>query len=113
MEFRRKDDRTGTLVLDGELTILRAAELKAALIEALGGNDRVEVDLSGLTEIDLSCLQVLCSAHQASVQAEKSLRLSQPCPAIFRQRLREAGLARDKGCPRDVQHTCVWVGGWI
>jgi anti-anti-sigma regulatory factor len=112
MEFRRTDDRSGTLAVDGELTILRAPELKTTLLEALGGNDRVEIDLEGMTEVDLPCLQILCSAHQASVQAGKCFRIARPCPAIFGQRVREAGLARDMGCPRDIKHSCIWMGGW-
>lgn len=51
---------------DGELTIEEAAGLKAALMDAGRLHDRVSVDLSGITDIALACIQVLYSARRGT-----------------------------------------------
>ena len=47
------------VVLSGELTIYSAAEIKSALAEAMGKANEIEVDLSGVTEIDTAGLQLM------------------------------------------------------
>ena len=64
------------LALDGEMTIYRAAELaetlKAALAAHPGGLD---IDLSNVTEIDSSGVQLLMAAKRAAVAAGAVLTL--------------------------------------
>ena len=45
--------------LAGELTIYTAAEVKAALAEVMIKSGQIEVDLSGVTEIDTAGLQLM------------------------------------------------------
>ena len=45
------------VALSGELSIYSAAEIKSALAEAMGKASEIEVDLSGVTEIDSAGLQ--------------------------------------------------------
>jgi len=46
-------------ILAGELTIYTVAEIKAALGEAMEADNEIEVDLSGVTEIDTAGLQLM------------------------------------------------------
>jgi anti-sigma B factor antagonist len=65
-----------TLRLDGELTIYRAAELKAELLEALeAAPDALEVDLSGVSEIDSAGVQLLMLAKRRAQAVQRTLRL--------------------------------------
>jgi anti-sigma B factor antagonist len=52
-------EMTGRIALDGEMTIYTAANLKASLMSALAENDALEVDLSGVSELDSSGLQLM------------------------------------------------------
>jgi len=45
--------------LEGELTIYRAAELKPLLLQAVQPGATLEVDLSGVTELDTAGVQLL------------------------------------------------------
>ena len=56
------------LKLDGSWTIERAQELKHALVEALKDSDHITIETEGLREVDLSALQLLCSAHRTSLR---------------------------------------------
>ncbi len=82
---------TCVLELDGKWTIERASELKNLLLEALKGHDRVLLALDGLEEIDLSCLQLLCSAHRSFLKLDKRLEAREGKPEIFDRVVRDAG----------------------
>lgn len=72
-----------TLGLDGELTIYRAAELKAQLLEALEGAGALEVDLSGVTEIDSAGVQLLLLARRHAQSLGRELTLRAPSAAVL------------------------------
>ncbi|WP_284616810.1 STAS domain-containing protein [Aquabacterium humicola] len=66
---------TATAV-DGEMTIYRAAELKAQLLQALERAGPVlELDLSGVTEIDIAGLQLLQMLKAEAAQSARTLQL--------------------------------------
>ena len=67
------------LALEGELSIYRAAELKTALLGALDMADvdgGFELDLSKVSEIDSSGLQLVLLAGREARSAGKPLRLT-------------------------------------
>ncbi|MRX07945.1 STAS domain-containing protein [Pseudoduganella sp. FT25W] len=75
------DDVT-RISLDGEMTIYRAADLKVSVLEALRKTRVLEIDLSGVTELDTAGLQVLMLAKQAAAADQRELRLLQHSPAV-------------------------------
>ena len=52
------------LTLSGEMTIYNAAQLKATLAEAMRGATEIEVDLSGIADIDTAGLQLMLIAKR-------------------------------------------------
>jgi anti-anti-sigma factor len=70
------------LRLDGELNIYRAAELKPLLLQALDSAPQLEIDLSGVTEIDTSGVQLLMLAKRRSQALQRELRLANHSPAV-------------------------------
>jgi anti-anti-sigma factor len=75
------DDVT-RICLDGELTIYRAADLKVSVLEALRKTRVLEIDLSGVIELDTAGLQVLMLAKQTAAAEQRELRLLQHSPAV-------------------------------
>lgn len=74
-----------TLRLDGELSIYRAAELKPLLLAALDGvaaDAPARFDLSEVTEIDTSGVQLLLLARREAAARELSLELTAASPAV-------------------------------
>ena len=81
------EDATGAagvtrIAIDGELTIYRAADLKVAVLEALRKAPVLEVDLSGVTEVDTAGLQVLMLAKNTAAADKRELRLLNHSPAV-------------------------------
>ncbi|MBV7539109.1 STAS domain-containing protein [Duganella sp. sic0402] len=75
-------DEITRIALDGELTIYRAADLKVSVLEALRKARLLEIDLSGVTELDTAGLQVLMLAKQVAAAEQRTLRLVQHSPAV-------------------------------
>ncbi len=81
MRFETKPETPSQVLrIQGELTIFRATEWKAAI---LGNPPPTEIDLSGVTEIDTAGLQLLMLAKKAALAAHRELRLVAYSPAVM------------------------------
>lgn len=74
---------SAVLCIEGEMNIYRAEELKQALITPLQPGIELEVDLSGVTELDTVGLQLLMLAKRTAHQQQGSLRLVGHSPAVL------------------------------
>jgi len=70
------------IVIEGELTIYRAAELKPVLLEAVRAQDAPALDLSAVTEFDSAGLQLLLMARQEAQRLGKPLQVAGASPAV-------------------------------
>lgn len=68
---------------EGEMTIYHAADLKPALLAALSQSDEIELDLSSVSELDTSGVQLLMLLKREAVAAGKALTLSRHSPAVL------------------------------
>jgi anti-sigma B factor antagonist len=73
---------TVTLRLEGEMNIYRVNEIKAQLMDALDAPSSVEVDLSGVTELDAAGLQLLMLAKREGARRDKTVRFTAHSPAV-------------------------------
>lgn len=71
------------LRIDGECSIYRADELKAALIEPLHSGVRLVVDLSAVSELDTCGLQLLMLAKRTAKAVGAELQLLGHSPAVI------------------------------
>ena len=70
------------IAIEGEMTIYRAADLKVTVLEALRKTKVLEIDLSGITELDTAGLQVLMLAKNTAAADQRELRLVNHSPAV-------------------------------
>ncbi|MEW5745713.1 MAG: STAS domain-containing protein [Nitrospirota bacterium] len=101
----------GVLKIAGDLTVITSGALKSALMNSLEKVDHLVLDLEGVGEVDLSCLQLLCSAHRTSARLNKQLTVANSRPEAFRQAVAAAGYGRHIGCSFDTYRNCIWLGG--
>lgn len=111
-EFELAND-TGVLKLAGELSIGRAAELKASLLASMARADRVTLRLDAVTGIDLSGLQVLCSAHRSFQMKNKELSICGTGREMLRQAALRAGFPEANHCVFASGRKCLWAEGDI
>ncbi|MES2152213.1 MAG: STAS domain-containing protein [Pseudomonadota bacterium] len=78
----KKEKAAVALRLDGALTIYRAVELKQQILTAQA-QGALEIDLSGVTEIDAAGVQLLMLAKRFASSQQQELRLVAPGPAVL------------------------------
>lgn len=76
-------DSDAILRIEGDMSIYRANELKAVLLQALQASPQTEVDLSAVTEMDTAGLQLLMMAKRSAQQGQRRLRLVRHSPAVL------------------------------
>ena len=96
--------------LEGELTVSRAEDFKDALVKSLDKADEVEINLDDVTGIDLSCLQLMCSAHLTAFNKGKTLAIKDPSSSVFMEARKTAGFIYSKPCQHVSSDGCIWVG---
>ncbi len=105
-----KEQRGATVVLRGDLTIQRAGELKAILLNHLNGG-KITLDLTDSVSIDVAILQLLCSAHRTAQNRGGDVLLATPLPPLLREAAAAAGFVRHMECRLDRNHSCLWHPG--
>jgi anti-anti-sigma regulatory factor len=99
------------LKVSGRVTIAQASGFREALLGALDAAKELQVDLSGVTQIDLAGLQLLCAAHQSAESVGKRFEVLAGGNEIFRSVVSDAGFPRHVGCARDTSCSCIWIEG--
>lgn len=82
----------GVLVLSGEVTIERGADLREALLDVLENFASVRIDMAGVTAADLTLVQLLQSAAVTARARGVDLAASGPVPEAVAEAARRTGL---------------------
>ncbi|HEY6009956.1 MAG TPA: STAS domain-containing protein [Nitrospirota bacterium] len=101
------------VTLDGDLTLPHAEEIKSVFIKALLDADSLLLRFGGVRDVDLSCLQLICSAHRSGVRFKKRMDFSGEAPEEMLNAAEEAGYSLLKGCLKgcrqDCEKICLWM----
>jgi anti-anti-sigma regulatory factor len=98
----------GTITIDEPLTIENVPEVKTIFLDAYKKTNHVNIRFKSLADIDLNGLQLFCSAHRTFSNAQKIINMDLTNATMFRQRARELGLIRHKGCHLEQSENCLW-----
>lgn len=71
------------LRMEGEMTIYRADELRQVLMGAIQPEVRLEIDLSGVTELDTCGLQLLMLAKREAARQGGEVQLVRHSPPVL------------------------------
>jgi anti-anti-sigma regulatory factor len=82
-----------SVLLTGEMTIAGIGAAHAELAAALRGPGRgpVIVDIDGVTEADLTFIQLLEAARRSAAEADRDLTLAQPAGPAVQEILQRGG----------------------
>lgn len=71
---RKEQKKVLKFSIEGELTIFKAQELLAIIMPIIISNSEIEIDLSGVTEVDASGMQLMVSTKLEALLQGKTLR---------------------------------------
>jgi anti-anti-sigma regulatory factor len=103
-----KTKKDGTVVVQGAITVSRIAGVRDELLKAFKSSKKVILDLRTVTEIDLSALQLCCSAHKTAIKAKKIFELIDSSTGVAKNTAGMNGYLRQQGCDADQNETCLW-----
>ncbi|MBI5847461.1 MAG: STAS domain-containing protein [Nitrospirae bacterium] len=110
MEYRvEQNNGMADIAFSGAVTIEQMPEMKKVLADALHDAQQVRVDFSQADDVDLACLQTLCSAHRTAGGVDKELSINENRSAAFMKSVKAAGYVRHTGCKLGKTDTCLWV----
>jgi len=88
-----RNEIEGTIALEGVIDVACAADLKAALLTAIGTGP-VRISLAAATYLDITALQVLWAAAEGARSAGTDFAFSTPVPEALAAAIAESGFKR-------------------
>lgn len=99
------------VALAGRLAIDTAPQLLALLREQLPAAHKTKLDVSALSEVDLSGMQLICSACRTALNNGHSFNFSASLAPCVQAAIGAVGLQRHTACKHNVDKPCLWCGG--
>ena len=93
------------------LTIETAAEFARLVREALEASKNVAVEFEPALEIDITGLQILCSACKTAASVGQTFSYHGPQPEALAALISASGAERHALCKHNNNSTCIWFGG--
>lgn len=97
------------VALQGDLGLREARQVQALLSEALGVARAVELDVRGITGLDISIVQLIAAARRSAQQRGGELTLVSEPNNVFATTVTRAGLLRADGAVRTADEG-FWSG---
>ncbi|MGW1420917.1 STAS domain-containing protein [Bradyrhizobium manausense] len=103
-------DSEGRVRLQGSLTLRDAKQVQGLLLDAISASREIEIDVSDVSSIDVSIIQLIVSARKSAEQRGRKLTLATGSSGAFRATLAKTGFLGDDGSCRRVDEE-FWAGG--
>ena len=96
-----------TLRISGKVTIANAGEFKQIMVREATPGSSITIDLTRVSECDLSLFQLLCSSHKQLLKTSGTMKLGE-CSSEVYDTMRSAGILRNSGCAENKNDNCLW-----
>ena len=105
------DQEQVIVVLRGDLTVERAGELKQTLQNAIAAFKSIIIGFEDNLTIDVSFLQLICSAHRSALNFQKDLKLAGAVPEDFTRAIQSVGFTFHAACALNKNRECLMCSG--
>lgn len=89
-----KVQRDAVIILEGDLTVDRAGEMRALLLGALNDSESVVIGFKENCKADVSFLQIVCAAYRSALDSGKHLKLDDDIPVGLLNNVLSNGFGR-------------------
>lgn len=101
------DDKSGVLVVAGEMTISHVSAVMVCLEQAICKVEQVTVDLSAMTEIDVAGVQLLCASHRYATSHGRQMLLRLGANEVFASFINSCGFSCVFICGQGSESACL------
>jgi len=108
MTLNQKNDQSAVLSVEGSLTVGNISSLHKKIVELLKQTNTLELDIDHTDGIDLTFIQLICSAHRAFTKVGKNFFITGDKASLY-GRTDCIGFTRHKGCKFENNGSCVLV----
>ena len=98
--------KSGTLTLQGALTIRHVRDIRTSLVAAFDSAEQVTVDVSSTTDVDVAGVQLLCACQRSAVARGAQMCLQMGDNKRFADFLEEIGCPPDFICNHGEKELC-------
>jgi len=104
---------TGEIIITSgdRLTIENAADFSRIVREALEASKNVALEFEAAVEIDITALQIICSACKSAAEIGSTFSCKGPKPQALADIIAGSGAERRAVCKHNNNSTCIWFGG--
>ncbi len=103
----RMQDSEGTIALKGHVVIESAETLHKTLQGAFAEAEKITVDMGGTDEIDITCVQLFCSAHKTALETGKTFAVIN-IPGEVRTIIDAMNLHKGGTFTNVLSEACMW-----
>ncbi len=112
IRMNKNKGKQPVLVLEGDVDISIAADIKTRIMDVMNETDSLTVDLGGVERLDISCVQLLCAANRSFEKKSKRLNvITGKGDSLCRTLLGSSGYDAHDGCPEKKCRACLWKKG--
>ncbi len=109
VEINESGDQ-GTIRMQGAISIAGACAFRDAMLHIQDRWTSLIVNLEDVTAIDVSGLQILCSAHRTAVKLHKQMALTGHLVESVHKSASDAGYLKKRACAMSGEQACLWAG---
>jgi len=107
MKVKREKNAVSTIILGKEMTISHASDLRDQLLKELNKVKTLHVDMTSVSSLDISTLQLLCAAQKTATERDISFNVDNISNNL-KNTINRAGFIRKKNSPSGENH-CLWI----
>ena len=97
------------IVLNGAFSIENASALHASILDAAGIGNRVVIDINDVDSIDLTTLQLICSACKGLSNGDSATCFKGVLSSQIREFALQNGLIAGTSCNHDKNSSCIFT----
>lgn len=87
----KKGNGRNTIYVSGSLTIRYISEIRELLLELCGKDEDIVLNLTDVTEVDLSGLQLLCSTEKSFEEGGRKMMIDSDYPDALIKAIEDTG----------------------
>jgi anti-anti-sigma regulatory factor len=106
-----EDGSRVTLALHGALNIENVSDLHAAFVESFEAFPTVALNASDVKSLDLTVIQIICSACKTAAARNLSFTLEEQLPECLTALGSTVGAQIGAICHQNKNAACAWFGG--